>query len=262
MRAISLLFAAAVVSAQTTYTVSSWYTSRGISDCGANTYDQSVASATAPLDTCFGTTDLGTGATVSFMLKNVGVASIGLYVYGGNSCAGSSLLLGDVLDPTGSSSSFCEYGSYDITILNFRYTYSISWKLTKNTSSSVGIIVGASIGGLLLCCGIGFCVFFFIVRPRRNKTVIITSGMGMSPVVNPAGGFPQQQMMIPQQQQQGFPYPMHPQQQQMMMPQQQQMMMPQQQQMMMPQQQQQMPMSPQMMPMSQQQQQQPPQTPV
>ena len=258
MRAISLLFAAAVASAQDTYQLTGWASSSGTSNCGTfSNYDQVVVSVSASLDQCVGATSIGNGFSVSFMLKRLTSSSIGLYVYGGSTCSTSNYPIGDVFDPSGTTDTLCESASFCVPAVGA--CYQVSWKISKiiNISSSIGIIIGASVGGLLLCCGIGFCVFFFIVRPRRNKTVIITSGMGMSPVVNPAGGFPQQQMMMPQQQQQqqqqGFPYPMHPQQQQ-------QMMMPQQQQMMMPQQQQQMPMSPQMMPMSQQQQ--PPQTPV
>ena len=184
------------------------------------------------------------------MLKRLTSSRIGLYVYGGSTCSTTSYPIGDVFDPSGTTDSLCENDSF--CVVGYA-CYEVSWKISKiiNISSSIGIIVGASVGGLFVCCGIGLCVFFLIIRPRRSKTTIITSGgMGMSPVVNPAGGFPQQQMMMPQQQQQqqSFPYPMHPQQQMMMMPQQQQ----------------QMPMSPQMMPMSQQQPQQPqpPQTPA
>ena len=267
MRALFLVAWAAVASAQTSYTISAWATYSSTSSCSSD-FDQALFTQTVSLNQCFGATNAPTGGSVSFMLATTSASSqIALNVYGGSTCSSATYVeLGTAYDsgPAGSVST-CVSGRFSF----LGYGYTIGWTLKNNSplvSASIGIIVGASVGGLLVCCGIGLCVFFLIIRPRRSKTTIITSGgMGMAPVVNPAGGFPypQQQMMMPQQQQQQMMMPYG--QQQMMMPQgQQQMMMPPSpQHTMMPQQTQQLQMVP-MSPQLQQQPQppQPPQTPA
>lgn len=42
----------------------------------------------------------------------------------------------------------------------------------NSSSDTVGIAVGASVGGVVLCAIIGALVFFFVIRPRRTQRTV------------------------------------------------------------------------------------------
>lgn len=156
----------------------------GFSPSCIDSLDNVVFAGTAAVGSCFGASSvvfLGTvSVSVSFMLSNGpslgaggGSPTVILSVYGGASCSGSGVQLGS--NTFNGALSTCEERSFSLVqvgSITVGPTYRIAWTaqqssaLDSASASTIGIIVGASIGGIILvsiiigsivCCVRGTC---------------------------------------------------------------------------------------------------------